>query len=103
MGLLNWLKSKSNKKDLNTELQQADLNTELQQALSLSREGKHTEAYPIYEGLYNKKRNATNAFNLFTSAVYCGKTEVENELYEKLKCYSPNPRQERIKRTRSKA
>lgn len=87
MGLLNWLKGKSDKEDLNTELQQA---------LSLSKEGKHTEAYSIYERLYNKKHNATNAFNLFTSAVYCGKTEVENELYEKLKCYSPNPKKEPI-------
>ncbi len=81
MGLLN----KSNKESLDTELQQA---------LSLSREGKHIEAYPIFERLYYKQRNATNTFNLFQCAVYCGKTEIENELYVKLKCYSPNPKKE---------
>ena len=63
---------------------------ELQQALLLSRNGKHVEAYPIFEELYHKNDNATNAFNLFQCAVYCGKTEEEKELYEKLKCYSPN-------------
>ena len=85
MGLLNWLKNKSNKESLDTELKQA---------LSLSREGKHIEAYPIFERLYDKQCNATNTFNLFQCAVYCGKTEIENELYEKLKCYSPNPKRE---------
>ena len=53
--------------------------TELQQALNLSREGKHIEAYLIFEKLYNQTGNATNTFNLFQSAVYCGKTEVENK------------------------
>ncbi|MBQ8275820.1 MAG: hypothetical protein IJZ02_04265 [Clostridia bacterium] len=85
MGLLNWLKGKSN---------QESLDAELQQALSLSKEGNHTEAYPIFEKLYDKHNNATNAFNLFQCAVYCGKTEIENKLYEKLKCYSPNPKKE---------
>ena len=85
MGLLNWLKNKSNK---------GNLNADLQQALSLSREGKHIEAYPIFERLYYKQRNATNRFNLFQCAVYCGKTEIENKLYEELKCYSPNPKKE---------
>ncbi len=82
---MNWLKSKSNKESLDTELQQA---------LSLSRVGKHIEAYPIFERLYHKRRNATNTFNLFQCAVYCGKTEIEKELYEKLKSYSPNPQKE---------
>ena len=68
--------------------------TELQQALNLSRDGKHMEAYPIFEKLYNNQGNATNAFNLFQCAVYCGKTEIENELYKKLRCYSPNPKKE---------
>jgi len=68
----------------------------LQQALILSREGKHTEAYPIFEYLYNKNRNAVNTFNLFQCAVYCGKAEVENELYKELKCYSPDPKKEPI-------
>ena len=85
MGLLNWLKNKSNKESLDTELQQA---------LSLTKAGKYIEAYPIFERLYYKKRNASNTFNLFQCAVYCGKTEIENELYEKLKCYSPNPKKE---------
>ena len=85
MGLLNWLKNKSNKESLDTELQQA---------LSLTKAGKHIEAYPIFERLYYKKRNASNTFNLFQCAVYCGKSEIENELYEKLKCYSPNPKKE---------
>ena len=85
MGLLNWLKNKFNK---------GNLNADLQQALSLSKEGKHAEAYPIFENLYKKKRNAINTFNLFQCAVYCGKVEVENELYEKLKCYSPTPKKE---------
>ena len=76
MGLLNWLKNKSNKESLDTELQQA---------LSLTKAGKHIEAYPIFERLYYKKRNASNTFNLFQCAVYCGKTEIENELYEKEK------------------
>ena len=49
-----------------------NLDKALQQALSLSREGKHVEAYPIFEYLYNKNRNATNTFNLFQCAVYCG-------------------------------
>ena len=70
--------------------------TELQQALSLSKEGKHIEAYPVFERLYNKQCNATNTFNLFQCAVYCGKTEIENKLYEKLKCYSPNLKKEPI-------
>ena len=83
MGLLNWLKNKSNK---------GSLDTELQQALSLTKAGKHIEAYPIFERLYYRKRNASNTFNLFQCAVYCGKSEIENELYEKLKCYSPNPK-----------
>ena len=48
----------------------------------------------FFERLYYKQRNATNTFNLFQCAVYCGKTEIENELYEKLKCYSPNPKKE---------
>ena len=38
------------------------------------------EAYQIYEELYNSDRNATNTFNLFQCAVYCGKAEVEKEL-----------------------
>ena len=33
-------------------------------------------------------------FNLFQCAVYCGKTEIEYELYKKLKCYSPNLKKE---------
>lgn len=78
----------------NIELIDVRLMTELQQALNLSKEGKHIEAYLIFEKLYHQTDNATNAFNLFQSAVYCGKTEVENELYEKLKCYSPNPQKE---------
>lgn len=73
-----------------------NLDKALQQALSLSREGKHVEAYPIFEYLYNKNRNATNTFNLFQCAVYCGKVEVENELYKELKCYSPNLKKEPI-------
>ena len=85
MGLFNRLKNKSNKESLDTELQQA---------LSLSREGRHIEAYPIFERAYNQQRNATNTFNLFQCAVYCGKTEIENELYERLKCYAPNPKKE---------
>ena len=72
------------------------LDITLQKALNLSREGKHAEAYPIFENLYNKKSNATNTFNLFQCAVYCGKTAVENELYGKLKCYSPNLKKEPI-------
>ena len=87
MGLLNSLKNKS---------YEGNLNAELQQALSLSKEGKHIEAYPIFERLYYKQRNATNRFNLFQCAVYCGKTEIENKLYEELKCYSPNPKKEPI-------
>lgn len=85
MGLLNWLKRKPPKESRDAVLQQA---------LRLSKEGKHAEAYPIFEGLYNKKPNATNTFNLFGCAVYCGKTEIESKLYEKLKCYSPNPKKE---------
>ena len=73
MGLLNSLKNNSNEENLNAELHQA---------LSLSREGKHIEAYPIFERLYYNQRNATNRFNLFQCAVYCGKTEIENKLYE---------------------
>ena len=67
---------------------------ELQHALALSKEGKHEQAYPIYEALYRKKHNATNMYNLFQCAVYCGKSDVEKALYKKLKCYSPNPRKE---------
>ena len=85
MGSNNWLKSKSDKENYDTELQQA---------LSLSREGKHIEAYPIFERLYHKRRTAANTFNLFQCAVYCGKTKIEKKLYEKLKCYSPNPKKE---------
>ena len=92
MGLFDIFKKKDttikgNDNTINSE-------TELQQALSLSRSGKHMEAYPIFEKLYNNQGNATNAFNLFQCAVYCGKTEIENELYKKLKCYSPNPKKE---------
>lgn len=63
--------------------------TKLEQALKLSKEKKHMEAYPIYEELYNKNKNATNAFNLFQCAVYCGKKDVEEKLYSKLKNYVP--------------
>ncbi len=62
----------------------------LQRALDLSKRKNHFEAYPIYEELYGENKNATNTFNLFQCAVYCGKKEVEIELYEKLKCYSPD-------------
>lgn len=86
MGLLNW--SKKSKTD------QESQNAGLQQALAFSKAGKHAEAYPIFEDLYQKNKNATNTFNLFQCAVYCGKTEVERELYEKLKCYSPDVKKE---------
>ena len=89
MGLFGWLKEKR-KSD------KAQPDTELQQALILSKDGKHAEAYPIFEKLYHKNSNATNTFNLFQCAVYCGKTEVEKQLYEKLKCYSPNLKKEPI-------
>jgi tetratricopeptide (TPR) repeat protein len=68
--------------------------TKLQQALKLSKENKHVEAYQLYEELYNSDRNATNAFNLLQCSVYCGKIDLEKELYEKLKCYSPNLKKE---------
>ena len=68
--------------------------TKLQQALNLSKEKRHMEAYQIYEELYNSDRNATNTFNLFQCAVYCGKAEVEKELYKKLENYSPNLKKE---------
>lgn len=87
MGFFGWLKGKSKSDQERSE-------TELQQALILSRSGKHVQAYPMFEKLYLKNSNATNTFNLFQCAVYCGKTEVENQLYEKLKCYSPNPKKE---------
>ena len=87
MGFFGWLKGKSKSDQERSE-------TELQQALILSRNGKHVQAYPMFEKLYLKNSNATNTFNLFQCAVYCGKTEVENQLYEKLKCYSPNPKKE---------
>lgn len=68
--------------------------TKLQRAINLSKENKHAEAYLIYEELYNKKSNATNSFNLLMCAVFCGKTEVETKLYEKLKDYVPNIKKE---------
>ena len=51
MGLFDIIKRKDtsikgNDNKINSE-------TELQQALSLSRAGKHMEAYPIFEKLYN--------------------------------------------------
>ena len=51
--------------------------TKLQQALNLSKESKHTEAYPIYEELYNEQNNATNSFNLLMCAVHCEKTRLK--------------------------
>ena len=86
MGLLNRLKKSQSDKE--------SYDANLQQALTLSKAGKHTEAYPIFEDLYQKDNNATNTFNLFQCAVYCDKTEVEGELYEKLKCYSPDVKKE---------
>ena len=68
--------------------------TKLQQALNLSKEGKHTEAYQIYEELYNKQNNATNSFNLLMCAVHFGKNEVEKKLYKKLQNYTPNLKKE---------
>ena len=68
--------------------------TELQYAIQLSREKRHAEAYPIFERLYKKESNATNAFNLLQSAVFCGKAEVETRLYERLKNYVPNLKKE---------
>lgn len=68
--------------------------TRLQQALELSKEKKHAEAYPIYEELYAEENNATNTFNLFQCAVYCGKSAIEDKLYKKLKNYSPNLKKE---------
>ena len=68
--------------------------TKLEQALKLSKENKRMAAYLIYEELYNKSKNATNAFNLFQCAVYCGKKDVEEKLYNKLKNYVPNIRKE---------
>ncbi len=87
MGFFDWFREKS-------KFNKGSSDTELQQALNLSRDGKHIEAYPIFEKLYKRKSNATNTFNLFQCAVHCGKTEVENELYGKLKCYSPNLKKE---------
>ena len=92
MGLFDMFKKKDKVIKKNDNKRNSE--TELQQALSLSRTGKHMEAYPIFEKLYNNQSNATNAFNLFQCAVYCGKTETENKLYNKLKCYSPNPKKE---------
>ena len=86
MGLLDRLKKSQSDKE--------SYDANLQQALTLSKAGKHTEAYPIFEDLYQKDNNATNTFNLFQCAVYCDKTEVEGELYEKLKCYSPDVKKE---------
>ena len=68
--------------------------TKLQQALNLSKESKHTEAYPIYEELYNEQNNATNSFNLLMCAVQCEKNEVEKKLYKKLQNYTPNLQKE---------
>ena len=68
--------------------------TLLQQALKLSKENKHEEAFIIFEKLYNEEKNATNTFNLLQCSVYLGKFELERELYEKLKCYSPNIKKE---------
>lgn len=70
--------------------------TKLEQALKLSKEKRHIDAYPIYEKLYASDKSATNAFNLFQCAVYCGNQKIEKELYEKLKCYSPNLKKEPI-------
>ena len=68
--------------------------TKLQQALNLSKENNHTEAYPIYEELYNKKSSATNSFNLLMCAVHCGKIEVEKKIYKRLQNYIPNIKKE---------
>ena len=68
--------------------------TLLQQALKLSKENKHEEAFIIFEKLYNEEKNATNTFNLLQCSVYLGKLDLEKELYEKLKCYSPNIKKE---------
>lgn len=68
--------------------------TPLKQAMKLSNEGKHIEAYSIFEKLYNEEKSATNAFNLLQCSVYCEKIDVEKKLYEKLKCYTPNLKKE---------
>lgn len=78
----------------NIELIDIRAKSKLQQALDLSREKRHLDAYPIYEELYKNDKNATNTFNLFQCAVYCGEKEVEEKLYNKLKNYSPNLKKE---------
>lgn len=78
----------------NIELIDIRAKSKLQLALDLSKEKKHYDAYPIYEALYNNDKNATNTFNLFQCAVYCGKKEIEEKLYNKLKNYSPNLKKE---------
>lgn len=73
-----------------------NISEELKTALQYSKEKRHTEAFPIYKKLYEDFSSATNAFNLFQCAVYCGETELEKELYEKLKNYNPRPQNEPI-------